>query len=142
MQPWSDLLLTLVPLGHPHTLKSAYKRFGLLADLRLCISMRAHTGTNGIWGSVSQSMCIRDPVSVRITYAVATRPSENPPRGALRGWRTTIRTSCMSAKKISCWFSEIPKMLHMQGIFSSNNFRLRLLALPCGMVLYWEAFGA
>lgn len=59
-----------------------------------------------------------------------------------RRWRTTIRASCMSANSISCWFTEIPKMLHMQGIFSSNNFKLGLLNLPWGMVLYWEAFGA
>lgn len=54
----------------------------------------------------------------------------------------TIGASCMSPKSISCWFTEIPEMLHMQGIFSSNNFRLGLLTLPCGMALYWETFGA
>lgn len=42
MQPWSDPLLTLVPLGHPHTLKPAYKCLGLLTNLRLCISICAH----------------------------------------------------------------------------------------------------
>ena len=142
MQPRSDPLLTLVPLGHPPTLKSACKCFGLLTDPRLRTSMCGHTGTNEVWGSKSQSMHTKDPASVQITYAVVTRPSENPPRGASRGWRTTIGASCVSAKSISCCFAEIPKMLRMQGIFSSHNFRLGLLTLPCGMVRYWEAFGA
>lgn len=53
-----------------------------------------------------------------------------------------LRVSCVLAKNISCWFTEIPKMLHRQGIFSSNYFELGLLSLPCRMVLYWEAFGA
>lgn len=85
MQPWSDPLLILVPLGHPPTLKSAYKCFGLLTDLRLCTITCAHTGTSEIWGSMSQSMHSKDPASVQITYAVVTRHSENPPRGASRG---------------------------------------------------------
>jgi len=92
-----------------------------------------------IWGSMSQSMCTRDPASVQITYAMITRPSENPPRGAARRWRTTIRASHVSARNISCWRT---KILGMQGFFGSSNYTVGLLTLPREMVIYWEAFGA